>query len=267
MKPNLMLTHPLLLPAAAVSLGLLLTACDRASPPTASETATPKTTATGNTAPAPPAAPPLPTTESADIKVRVLAVKNPKEQGIDTSSGTTRGSLSPKPGARLVYVSFGITPKRATQRAKQAESAKPGAAGDSPVAGAPKDAVPEKKDTSLANSFASMVLREGDWLFASPFASLREEPGGTNWAGGAAVIQRLSDTRSGSGQMAEGGFGGVDFLSIPVQDGPVITMCSLAVGQESLITLGFFIGKDARQATLRIDGCADVPISLADWGE
>lgn len=250
------------------TLMMALAACDppaesttqRASAPPAKQQPAPENGGGGRFSQAPesPAKPPLPVTESADIKVRVLAVKTPQEQVIDTSSGNTRSSIYPKEGARLVYVSFGITPKRPTH---------PAPAGGGSAAGSSKEPEPAaKKDTGLASGFANMVLREGDWLFASPFASLREEPGGTSWAGGAAVIQSLSDNRTGSGKIAEGGFG-ADFLSIPVKEGPVITMCSLAVGQESRITLGFFVGKDTRQATVRIDGCADISISLADWGD
>jgi hypothetical protein len=215
-----------------------------------------------------PIKPAIPMTESSDIKVRVLAVKNPKEQSIDTSSGTTRSSIYAKEGARLVYVSFGITPKQATRARKPDAGSKPTAVGsDSQSANAAKSPkADEKKDAGIAESFSSMVLRDGDWLFASPFANLREDPDGTGWAAGAAVIEGLTACRSGSGKM-DGGFGGVDNLTIPLQKGVVISMRSLVVGQESLITLGFFVGKDARKATVRIAGCADTPISLDDWGK
>lgn len=254
------------LPTAVIGL-ILLTQCKPGTPPGgAGAGASPAAAPAPAPAPPPaPAKPADPATESADIKVRVLRVKNPEAQSIDTSSGASRSSLSPKEGARLVYVTFGITPKQATQLPPQGNSAPPQNAGKTKAAVPADGPSPDgNKEASLARGMAGMVLRAGDWLFASPFARLRPD-GEAGWSDASAVIKGMTQHVSGNGQTGPGGFQGLDDVEVPLREGTVISMRSLAVDKESIITLGFFLSKSATKATLRIDGCADLSLSLADW--
>lgn len=170
------------------------------------------------------------------VRVELVGVQADPPQA--QRDGTT--TYRPKAGQRFVVLTFAVTPKQ--ERATPAEY------------------FLEKRP--VEEFLIRQVLRRGDYLFQSPFCSVRA--GGGAWAPAVLVADAGSVFVSGSGPAAEEFPNTV--ASAPVSGGFVVGYRSLRVGATSTAAVVCTVPTGATEVEVRVPDVGQLRVPLTTWG-
>jgi hypothetical protein len=186
---------------------------------------------------------------SADIDVALIGLKFPEERSLELSDDPTRNhTLTAKEGFRLGYLRVEITPKRASVKNAPKPQTKVG-----------KESEGGRETGVLAALLDTLGYEEGGYRFMQPFCFIRTDVQDDGWAPSLKAMSKISAI-SPAGKH-------VSWVTIPTQEGIVYEIAPIAVGKLSMVTLLITCESNAKRATVRIPGCADIDLPLEEFGD